>query len=33
VESKDPQENTKSYNMPQLKNTPELTEKIIAFIK
>jgi len=33
VESKDPQENTKSYNIPQLKNTPELTEKIIAFIK
>jgi len=33
VSSKDPQENTKSYNMPQLKNTPELAEKIIAFIK
>lgn len=33
VTSKDPQENTKTYNMPQLKNTPELTEKIIAFIK
>jgi len=33
VASKDPQENTKSYNMPQLKNTPELAEKIIAFIK
>jgi len=33
VASKDPQENTKSYNMPQLKNTPELAKKIIAFIK
>ena len=33
VTSKDPQENTKSYNMPSLKNTPELAEKIIAFIK
>jgi len=33
VASKDPQVNTKSYNMPQLKNTPELAEKIIAFIK
>jgi len=33
VISKDPQENTKTYNMPMLKNTSELTEKIIAFIK
>jgi len=33
VTSKDPQENTKTYNMPLLKNSPELTEKIIAFIK
>ena len=33
VTSKDPQENTKSYNMPMLENTPELAEKIIAFIK
>jgi pimeloyl-ACP methyl ester carboxylesterase len=33
VASKDPQENTKSYNMPLLKNTPELIENIIAFIK
>ena len=33
VTSKDSQENTKTYNMPLLKNTPELAEKIIAFIK
>jgi len=33
VVSKDTQENTKTYNMPLLKNTPELAEKIIAFIK
>ncbi len=33
VASKDPQENTKSYNMPLLKNSPELVEKIISFIK
>jgi len=33
VASKDTQENTKTYNMPLLKNTPELAEKIIAFIK
>ncbi|NQY28346.1 MAG: alpha/beta hydrolase [Flavobacteriaceae bacterium] len=33
VASKDPQENTKSYNMPQLKNAPELAKEIIAFIK
>lgn len=33
VESKDTQENTKTYNMPQLKNSPELAEKIIAFIQ
>lgn len=33
VASNDTQENTKTYNMPLLKNTPELAEKIIAFIK
>ena len=33
VTSKDTQENTKTYNMPLLKNTPELVEKIITFIK
>lgn len=33
VVSKDPQENTKSYNIPLLKNTPELAAKIITFIK
>jgi len=33
VTSKDTQENTKSYNMPLLKNTPVLAEKIITFIK
>ena len=33
VASKDSQENTKTYNMPLLKNTPELAEKIISFIK
>jgi len=33
VASKDSQENTKTYNMPLLKNTTELAEKIIAFIK
>jgi len=33
VGSKDTQENTKTYNMPQLKNIPELAEKIISFTK
>ncbi|PHS04061.1 MAG: alpha/beta hydrolase [Kordia sp.] len=33
VASKDPQENTKTYNMPQLKNAPELAREIIVFIK
>jgi hypothetical protein len=33
VKSNDTQENTKTYNMPLLKNTPELSEAIIKFIK
>lgn len=33
VESKDVQENAKTYNMPQLKNAPELAKKIREFIK
>jgi len=33
VVNKDTQENAKTYNMPQLKNSPELAEKIVAFIK
>ncbi len=33
VESKDQQENAKTYNMPQLKNTPELAKVICTFIK
>lgn len=33
VNSKDPQENTKSYNMPLLENSPELSKTIIDFIK
>jgi len=33
VVSKDTQENTKTYNMPLLKNSHELAENIIAFIK
>ena len=33
VESKDTQENAKTYNMPQLKNAPELAKAISAFIK
>lgn len=33
VESKDAQENAKTYNMPQLKNTPELAKAISEFIK
>lgn len=33
VESKDAQENAKTYNMPQLKNTPELAKAINDFIK
>ncbi|MGB0896257.1 MAG: alpha/beta hydrolase family protein [Flavobacteriaceae bacterium] len=33
VESKDAQENAKTYNMPQLKNAPELAQAISEFIK
>lgn len=33
VASDDAQENVKTYNMPQLKNTSELSKEIIAFIK
>lgn len=33
VESKDAQENAKTYNMPQLKNAPELSKAISNFIK
>ncbi len=33
VASDDAQENVKTYNMPQLKNTTELSKEIIAFIK
>jgi len=33
IVNKDTQENFKTYNMPQLKNIPELAEKIIVFIK
>jgi hypothetical protein len=33
VKGNDTQENTKTYNMPLLKNTPELSETIIKFIK
>lgn len=33
VESKDTQENAKTYNMPQLKNAPELAKAISTFIK
>jgi esterase/lipase len=33
VDSKDTQENVKTYNMPQLKNNPELAKAISTFIK
>ena len=33
VKSNDQQENTKTYNMPLLKNDPKLSEAIISFIK